>query len=155
MFCKKKNYSDRRHLPKQKIMHTEWFHADCLADYYHVDVFSEKHWEILENYFHEYVDRGCNMMMVPLFTYPLDMEVGNDRTTTQLIEVEVKNGEYHFGFDKMKRWVDLCKKCGIEYYEMSHLFSQWGAKYAPKVMALVDGKEERIFTYEDGKQVWW
>lgn len=133
------------HLPKQKIMHTEWFHADCLADYYHVDVFSEKHWEILENYFHEYVDRGCNMMMVPLFTYPLDMEVGNDRTTTQLIEVEVKNGEYHFGFDKMKRWVDLCKKCGIEYYEMSHLFSQWGAKYAPKVMALVDGKEERIF----------
>lgn len=71
------------HLPKQKIMHTEWFHADCLADYYHVDVFSEKHWEILENYFHEYVDRGCNMMMVPLFTYPLDMEVGNDRTTTQ------------------------------------------------------------------------
>ena len=50
------------------------------------------------------------MMMVPLFTYPLDMEVGNDRTTTQLIEVEVKNGEYHFGFDKMKRWVDLCKK---------------------------------------------
>ena len=94
-------------------------------------------------------------MMVPLFTYPLDMEVGNDRTTTQLIEVEVKNGEYHFGFDKMKRWVDLCKKCGIEYYEMSHLFSQWGAKYAPKVMALVDGKEERIFTYEDGKQVWW
>ena len=30
------------HLPKQKIMHTEWFHADCLADYYHVDVFSDE-----------------------------------------------------------------------------------------------------------------
>lgn len=53
-------------LPKQKIMHTEWMHADCLADYYHVDVFSEEHWKILENYFKEYVKRGCNMMLTPL-----------------------------------------------------------------------------------------
>ena len=63
-------------LPKQKIMHTEWMHADCLADYYHVDVFSEEHWKILENYFKEYVKRGCNMMLTPLFTSPLDTAVG-------------------------------------------------------------------------------
>lgn len=132
-------------LPKQKIMHTEWLHADCLADYYHVDVFSEEHWEILENYFHEYVKRGGNMMIVPLFTSPLDTAIGLERTTTQLIEVEVKDGEYFFGFDKMKRWIDLCKSCGIEYFEMSHLFSQWGARYAPKVVAMADGKEEKIF----------
>ena len=132
-------------LPKQTIMHTEWMHADCLADYYQVEVFSEEHWQILENYFHEYVKRGCNMMLTPLFTSPLDTAIGLERTTTQLIEVEVKAGEYYFGFDKMKRWVDLCKKCGIEYFEMSHLFSQWGAKYAPKVVAMVDGREEKIF----------
>ena len=132
-------------LPKQTIMHTEWMHADCLADYYQVEVFSEEHWQILENYFHEYVKRGCNMMLTPLFTSPLDTAIGLERTTTQLIEVEVKDGEYYFGFDKMKRWVDLCKKCGIEYFEMSHLFSQWGAKYAPKVVAMVDGREEKIF----------
>ena len=132
-------------LPKLEIMHTEWFHADCLADYYHVEVFSEEHWKLIENYFHEYVLRGCNMMMVPLFTSPLDTAVGLDRTTTQLVEVEVKEGEYRFGFDKLKRWIDLCRSCGIEYFEMSHLFSQWGAKYAPKVMATADGKEEKIF----------
>ena len=28
---------------------------------------------------------------------------------------------------------------------MSHLFSQWGAKYAPKVVATVNGKKEKIF----------
>lgn len=132
-------------LPKLGIMHTEWFHADCLADYYGVEVFSEEHWKLLENYFREYVDRGCNMMLCPLFTYPLDVAIGNDRTTTQLVDVEVRDGAYILGFDKMKRWVDLCKKCGIEYFEMSHLFSQWGAKYAPKVVATVDGKEEKIF----------
>ncbi|MEG0369907.1 MAG: hypothetical protein RR593_07895, partial [Hungatella sp.] len=26
-------------LPKQTLMHTEWMHADCLADYYHVQPF--------------------------------------------------------------------------------------------------------------------
>ena len=132
-------------LPRLSIMHTEWMHADCLADYYHVDVFSEEHWEILENYFREYVKRSCNMMLVPLFTSPLDTAIGLERTTTQLVEVEVKDGEYSFGFNQVKRWIDLCKKCGIEYFEMSHLFSQWGAKYAPKVVALVEGKEEKIF----------
>ena len=28
-------------LPKQELFHTEWFHADCLADYYKVEVFGE------------------------------------------------------------------------------------------------------------------
>ena len=132
-------------LPKLDIMHTEWMHADCLADYYHVEVFSEEHWKLLENYFQEYVKRDCNMMLTPLFTSPLDTAIGLERTTCQLIDVEVKDGEYVFGFEKLKRWIDLCKECGIEYFEMSHLFSQWGAKYAPKVVATVNGKEEKIF----------
>lgn len=132
-------------LPKLSIMHTEWFHADCLADYYQVEVFSEEHWKLLENYFKEYVDRCCNMMLVPLFTSPLDTAIGEERTTTQLIDIEVKNNEYIISFDKMKRFIDLCKSCGIEYFEMSHLFSQWGAKYPPKIVATVNGREEKIF----------
>lgn len=132
-------------LPKQKIMHTEWMHADCLADYYHVEVFSEEHWEILKNFFLQYVERGGNMMLTPLFTSPLDTAVGIERTTTQLIDIEVENGEYRFEFSKLKRWIELCKECGIEYFEMSHLFSQWGAKATPKIVAIVDGKKEKIF----------
>ena len=132
-------------LEEQKIIHTEWMHADCLADYYNVEVFSEEHFQILENFFCEYVQRGCNMMLTPLFTSPLDTAVGGERTTTQLIDVRVEDGEYRFGFDRLKRWIDLCKKCGIQYFEMSHLFSQWGAKYAPKIVADVDGKKEKIF----------
>ena len=116
-----------------------------LADYYHVPVFSEEHWEIIENYLHEYVKRGCNMILTPLFTPALDTAVGAERTTTQLLDVKVENGEYVFGFDRVKQWVDLCQSCGIEYFEMCHLFSQWGAKYAPKVVAMVDGEEKQIF----------
>ena len=132
-------------LLKQKIMRTEWLHADCLADYYKVPVFSEEHWKLVENYIRNAVLRGCTMMIVPLFTSPLDTAVGNDRTTCQLVKVSVVNGEYEIDFSQVKRWIDLCKACGVEYFEMSHLFSQWGAKYPPKVVAMVDGKEEKIF----------
>lgn len=137
-----------RKLPELPIIHTEWFHADCLADYYHVEVFSEKHWEILEHFFKEYAYRNCNMILTPLFTPPLDTAEGGERTTVQLIDVEVKDGVYSFGFAKLERWVTLCQKCGIRYFEMSHLFSQWGAKYPPKIIAETESGKQRIFGWE-------
>ena len=132
-------------LPEQTLLHTEWFYPDCLADYYQVPVFSEKHWDIMEHFLHEYVRRGCNMILTPLFTPALDTAVGTERTTTQLVDVTVEKGSYSFGFEKLKRWVELCKACKIQYFEMGHLFTQWGAKCAPKVIARKEGQEEQIF----------
>ena len=132
-------------LPEQELMHTEWVHTDCLADYYHVEVFSEKHWEIIENFLKTFVKRGGNMILTPLFTSPLDTAVGLERTTIQLVDVKVRQGEYIFGFDKLDRWIRMCKRLGIKYFEMSHLFTQWGANCAPKIVADVDGTEEKIF----------
>lgn len=143
-------------LPKLDIMHTEWMHADCLADYYHVEVFSEEHWKLLENYFQEYVKRDCNMMLTPLFTSPLDTAIGLERTTCQLIDVEVKDGEYVFGFEKLKRWIDLCKKCGIEYFEMSHLFSAMGSKICTEGCCNCKWKEREDFwlAYTGGRGIY-
>ncbi|GIO32598.1 MULTISPECIES: DUF4091 domain-containing protein [Paenibacillus] len=136
-------------LPKQQLLHTQWFHADCLATQYGVEVFSERHWELLEQYIQTAADHGINMLLTPIFTPPLDTEVGGERPTVQLVDVEVTGeGQYRFGFDRLKRWVDLCQKCGIEYFEFSHLFTQWGAKHAPKIMAVVNGELKRIFGWE-------
>lgn len=137
-------------LPKQKLIHTEWFYTDCLADYYQVEAFGEEHWRILENFITGYTKRGGTMILVPLFTPPLDTEVGLERTTVQLVDVKVCGSDnetpaYKFNFEKLKRYIDLCQRCGIEYFEMCHLFSQWGAKYAPKIVADVNGKQEKIF----------
>lgn len=135
-------------LPEQKLIRTEWFHGDCLADFYNIDVFSEKHWEIIENFISIAVKRGINMILTPQFTPPLDTAKGGERTTIQLIDIEVDNGKYRFNFDKLKRWVDICKKVGVKYFEMSHLFTQWGAIAAPKIMATVNGEYKRLFGWE-------
>lgn len=140
-------------LPQQRLIHTAWCHYDCLATHYKVDVFSERHWEWIERYVDNAVAHGVNMLLTPLFTPPLDTAIGGERPTVQLVDVEVvQEGQYRFGFDKMVRWVDMCNRAGIRYYEFSHLFTQWGARHAPKIMATVreNGQpvQRRIFGWD-------
>ncbi|MBM7568905.1 DUF4091 domain-containing protein [Paenibacillus sacheonensis] len=137
-------------LPEQQLIHTEWFHTDCLATYYRVDVFSEAHWSLIESYARTAAKHGINMLLTPLFTPPLDTQVGGERPTVQLVDVHrIGDGAYRFGFDRLSRWVELCRRQGIAYFEFSHLFTQWGAQHAPKIMAVVeDGTTKRIFGWE-------
>lgn len=140
-------------LPEGDYKNTMWFHVDCLSSYYDVPVYSERHWEIIENYMKNAVENSINTILVPVLTPPLDTAVGHERPTTQLVRVRrTEQGKYEFGFELLDRYIALCKKVGVKYFEISHLFSQWGAKYAPKVMAEVfeDGewREKRIFGWD-------
>lgn len=135
-------------LPKPSICHTEWFHTDCLADYYQVEVFSERYWEIVEEFVRFAVKHQCNMLLTPVFTPPLDTAVGDERMTVQLVDVLSSGDVYHFGFEKLRRWVEMAERCGIQYFEISHLFTQWGAKAAPKIMAMREGSYVQIFGWD-------
>ena len=139
-------------LPEQTLIMTQWFHCDCLANYYDVEVFSEKHWNIIENFARVAQRNGINMLLTPTFTPPLDTAVGGERLTTQLVGVTVENGKYSFNFDLLDRWVEMCDRVGIKYFEIAHLFTQWGAKHAPKIMATVDGEYKKIFGWETDAQ---
>lgn len=135
-------------LPEQKLIYTQWFHCDGIANYYKVPVFSEYFWQLAESFMKTAVHTGVNMLLTPVFTPPLDTRIGGERLTVQLVDVKLESGKYSFGFDKFIRWVKLAQKCGIKYFEISHLFSQWGAKYTPKIIADVDGVPEKIFGWE-------
>ncbi len=130
------------------FIYTNWFHTDCLASHYNVDVFSDDYWRITRNFLQTANEYGMNCVLTPLFTPPLDTEVGKERPTVQLVDVIVSNGKYFFNFDKLDYWINLAKSCGIKYFEMSHFFTQWGANHAPKIMATVDGEYKRIFGWE-------
>ncbi|MFZ2537779.1 MAG: DUF4091 domain-containing protein [Oscillospiraceae bacterium] len=135
-------------LEKQELLFTQWFHGDCISSYYGVKTLSDRHFELMEKFIKTAVNNGINMLLTPLFTPPLDTKIGGERPTIQLVDVTVNNGKYTFGFDNLHRFINICKGAGIEYYEMSHLFTQWGAKHAPKIMATVDGEYKRIFGWE-------
>jgi hypothetical protein len=135
-------------LPEQELIHTKWLHCDCLCQYYGVEMWSERFWEICENFVRAAVRRGINMLLTPIHTPPLDTAVGGERMTCQLVDVRVSNSGYTFGFERFERWVDMARRCGVKYFEMAHLFTQWGARHAPKIMADVDGVETQIFGWD-------
>ena len=137
-------------LEAQKLMFANWFYADCLATAYHTGVWSALHWELLENYFRDMSSHGINMLYTPLWTVPLDTAIGAERPTAQLLIIRRDGGgEYSFDFSRLVRWLELGRRCGIEFFEFSHAFTQWGAGFTPKIMATrEDGTEQRIFGWD-------
>ncbi len=135
-------------LPEQKLIFTQWFYCDCLAQYYKVPVWSKRHFEIIENFAKMAVSLGINTLLTPVFTPPLDTAVGGERLTTQLVKIKKRGEKYTFSWTLLDKWIDMCDRVGIKNLEISHLFTQWGATHAPKIIAEVDGEEKRIFGWE-------
>ncbi len=133
-------------LPEAGVKHTCWYHSDGICNYYGIKAMSEEFWRINENFIRMAAEHGINTILTPLFTPPLDTKVGGERLTVQLVGVKKNGAGYRFDFKNLTRWVEMCDRCGIKYFEMSHLFTQWGAKHAPKIVALDrKGREKKIF----------
>lgn len=136
-------------LPPQSLLHTEWLHTDCLADIYGIAVLSEPWWRAVRNFVRCAVSNGVNMILTPVFTPPLDTAIGGERTTVQLVGVmQTDEGRYQFDFSALQRWVLLCQQEGITTFEISHLFTQWGAHHAPKVLVQKNGQLTRAFGWD-------
>lgn len=135
-------------LPAQELKFTQWFHCDGLARYYKTGAFDERHFSIIESFAKTAVKYGINTLLTPVFTPALDTAVGGERDTMQLVGVTLKNSVYSFDFSLLDKWVKMCDRVGIKYFEIAHFFTQWGAKAAPKIMATVNGEYKRIFGWE-------
>ncbi len=135
-------------LPEQTLYYTNWFHNDCLADYYNLELFSDDYFEVMKDFLRTAVKNGMNMVLMPAFTPALDTAIGEERMTVQLVKVKKENDKYTFDFSLMKRYIDVAREAGIKFFEHSHFFTQWGAAHAPKVVAEVDGETKKIFGWE-------
>lgn len=134
-----------KNLPRQELKFTQWFYSDCIADVHGVEIYSQAHWTLLDKYVKLARQLGINMLLTPVITPPLDTQVGHRRPNTQLVKMEKVGSSYRFDFTLLQRWLDMCRENGIEYIEVSHLFSQWGLAYAPNIWVTENGKEKLLF----------
>lgn len=135
-------------LPKLDLALTNWMHYDCICDFHDVEAFTPAFYQILEKYLQAYTDMGMNMLLIPIFTPALDTAVGSERKTMQLLKIKKSGDTYAFDYSLLDEFIQFIQKRGIEYFELAHLFTQWGAKFCPKIMAEVDGVETRIFGWD-------
>lgn len=132
-------------IPRQSTIYTQWIYADCIADVHETEIYSEEHWILIEKYVRLARKMGVNMILTPIITPPLDTEVGIKRPCTQLVKIEKREEKYSFDFSLLDRWINMSLCCGMEYFEMSHLFSQAGLKYAPNIKVWENGVESYKF----------
>lgn len=132
-------------LPEKKTIFTQWFHIDCIASAHGEEIYSERHWELIDKYMALAADLGINMILTPVITPPLDTAPGTSRPCTQLVQIEKKDGEFLLDFSLLRRYISLCKKNGIKYYEISHFFSQWGCRFSPNIEVTENGEKKLMF----------
>ncbi len=128
-----------------ELVYSRWFYADCISNYHGVEIHSDEHFALMEEYIREAVDVGVNMILVPIHTPPLDTAIGTRRPCVQLVDIKKEGDTYIFGFEKLRRFVDICKRAGVIYYEMAHMFSQWGAKCAANIVVEENGVKDYMF----------
>lgn len=139
-------------LPENETYYTNWFHVDCLCDYYNVEPYTDEFYVYFESFISNAARHRQNMLLIPAFTPPLDTVMGGERRNVQLVDISVSENRYVFGFDRLERFLDTADKCGIKYFEHCHLFSQWGAEFAPNIY---DVNGNRIFGWDtpsDGEE---
>ena len=104
---------------------THWWHPDALYDYYKTEPFSEKWWQQAELYLKDMTAHGSNVIMVPMFHTRREVVP----RPPQLLKVtETSPGKYQFDFSEVKRFIEMGKRSGMEYFEFPHLWLYWGVK---------------------------
>ena len=135
-------------LPDMKLIHCRWLHTDCIAQAYGAEVFSEEWWRITKNFVSLAAKRGINAVLTPIHTPPLDTREGGERLTVQLVRAKKTAQGWEFGMSRFRRWIGMCKEAGMRWFEMAHLYTQWGARSAPKIVAETDRGAERVFGWD-------
>ncbi|QJC21227.1 DUF4091 domain-containing protein [Arcanobacterium buesumense] len=116
-------------IPEPDIVNTRWFHCDSLAHVAGVPVWSEDHWQVIENQMIAARRMHVNCLLMPLWTPPLDTAPGQRRMPTQLLDITREgDGRYSFDTSRAVRWLNLVKKHGFSAIEIPHIFTQWGAQ---------------------------
>jgi len=134
-------------IEENTLKYTQWFHPDCIASSHNVPMYSKEHWKLIENYMLLACEVGINMVLTPVLPLNLDTDRGYNvkRPDCSLTDIAVTNGVYSFSFSRLDRYIDLALKCGMQYFEISHLYHAGGAEWCINIEAEVDGERKYIF----------
>lgn len=115
--------------PRKDFPVIHWFYVDAICHWYGTEVWEESFWPIVEPFVKDVVAHGQDTLYVSMFTQPTD----GVKRPTQMLKVTKDGDKYTFDWTLVRRWVNLLKACGVNYFEWTHLFTQWGVKYALRI----------------------
>lgn len=106
--------------PREDFPVTHWLSADSIWEYYKIEPFSERFWELAEAYINDLVAHNLDVVYCPVFNSRHEILV----RPAQLLRVRaLGENNYEMDFTDVRRWIGLVKKSGARYCEWTHFFT--------------------------------
>jgi len=99
---------------------THWVSIDSIWEYYKIEPFSERFWELADAYIADLVAHNLNVLYSPVFNARHEVLV----RPAQLLRIRRQGPDkYEMDFRDVRRWIQLAKKHGVEHLEWTHFFT--------------------------------
>lgn len=128
--------------PRRDFAVTHWWRAETITDWYKVEPFGKKWCEVTKPYLRDLVSHGTNVIFVPM----LNIRREHIDPPPQLLRIRTSApGKYEFDFSDVKRFVEMAKECGAEYFEWPHLWIYSGVRHPVRIYGHgPDGRSELL-----------
>ncbi|MBQ7090269.1 MAG: DUF4091 domain-containing protein, partial [Clostridia bacterium] len=120
----------------------------ALADYYHLPMFCDKHWNIIGEYMKMAAKNGITGIIAPAFT-PIYDEYPRDDRRLDLVEISYEQRHYTFHYERFDSWVGLAKKCGIKKFTIPPIFPTLEGPQRTRFFAKKDRHIVELFPDEE------
>ena len=99
---------------------THWLNVESIWDYYKIEPFGERFWELAEAYVADLTAHGVNVIYSPIFNNRHEIMP----RPAQLLRVRrIGRDAYEFDFSDIRRWIRMAIRNGADWVEWTHFFT--------------------------------
>ena len=131
--------------PRRDFPVTHWWNPDCIFDWYKIEPFGDRWFELAEQYLRNMLDHGSDMIFITLFHNRYEVV---ERPTQMLGVKRTGPDQYAFDWSKVRRFVRLAKSCGFRRFEWLHL---WLMDIQPDGSIRSAARTIGIYEWKEGK----
>ena len=132
--------------PRHNFPVTHWWNADAIYDWYKIEPLGDEWFSKVEPYLLNMVNHGTNVIFVPLFFHRREVV---PRPAQLLLVYKDQNEKYDFDWSRVRRFVNLARKCGFEEFEWPHL---WQMFIRQDGFTLAANETQRIYYENNGQR---
>ena len=118
-------------LPEEKVLYTQFLYPASLSSYYGIEPYSERHWQLLEDYFRVARREGMNTLFTKL---------------SLIKATKIAPCKYRVNLSRFKRFLEMGNRLGYLRIEISHLFTAGNCAYAVSDYGYIEDGKYKNFT---------
>jgi len=133
--------------PRKDFPVTHWLNVESIWDYYKIEPFGERFWELAEAYVADLTAHGVDVIYSPIFNNRHEIIP----RPAQLLKVRRTDEDaYEFDFADVRRWIRMALKHGACHVEWTHFFTPapTSAKHPQRVFERWDKMGEMLWPPE-------